>query len=87
DLPQLMPYLHLPVQSGSDRILAGMNRRHTRDQYFRIIDRIRLAQPDMALSGDMIVGFPGETDADFADTLDLVRRVNYAACYSFKYSP
>lgn len=87
DLPQLMPYLHLPVQSGSDRILAAMNRRHTRDEYFRIIDRIRAAQPDMALSGDMIVGFPGETDADFADTLDLVRQVNYAACYSFKYSP
>ena len=86
DLKELMPYLHLPVQSGSDRILAAMNRRHTRDDYFRLIDSIREAAPGLALSGDFIVGFPGETDQDFADTLDLVRRVEYAACFSFKYS-
>jgi tRNA-2-methylthio-N6-dimethylallyladenosine synthase len=87
DLPQLMPYLHLPVQSGSDRILKAMNRKHTRDAYFRLIDRIREARPDMALSGDFIVGFPGETDADFRDTMDLVERVGYASAFSFKYSP
>ncbi|MEM8796247.1 MAG: tRNA (N6-isopentenyl adenosine(37)-C2)-methylthiotransferase MiaB [Pseudomonadota bacterium] len=86
DLPLLMPYLHLPVQSGSDRVLNSMNRRHTRDDYFRVIDRIREARPDIALSGDFIVGFPGETDADFDDTMDLVRRVTYASAYSFKYS-
>jgi tRNA-2-methylthio-N6-dimethylallyladenosine synthase len=86
ELPELMPYLHLPVQSGSDRILAAMNRRHTRDDYFRLIDRIRSKAPGLALSGDFIVGFPGETDADFADTMDLVRRVEYASCFSFKYS-
>ena len=87
EIPQLMPYLHLPVQSGSDRILAAMNRRHDRDTYFRIIDRLRDARPNMALSGDFIVGFPGETDRDFADTLNLIDRVNYASAYSFKYSP
>ncbi len=87
DLPQLMPYLHLPVQSGSDRILKAMNRKHTREAYFRLIDRIREARPDMALSGDFIVGFPGETDADFRDTMDLVERVGYASAFSFKYSP
>ncbi|MCA1243225.1 tRNA (N6-isopentenyl adenosine(37)-C2)-methylthiotransferase MiaB [Stappia stellulata] len=87
DLPQLMPYLHLPVQSGSDRILKAMNRRHTRDDYFRLIDRIREARPDLALSGDFIVGFPGESDADFRDTMDLVERVGYASAFSFKYSP
>jgi len=87
EIPQLMPYLHLPVQSGSDRILAAMNRRHDRDTYFRIIDRLREARPNMALSGDFIVGFPGETDRDFADTLNLIDRVNYASAYSFKYSP
>jgi tRNA-2-methylthio-N6-dimethylallyladenosine synthase len=87
DLPALMPYLHLPVQSGSDRILAAMNRRHTAEDYFRLIDRIKAARPDIALSGDFIVGFPGETDADFEATMDLVRRVGYAACYTFKYSP
>jgi tRNA-2-methylthio-N6-dimethylallyladenosine synthase len=86
DLGQLMPYLHLPVQSGSDRVLAAMNRKHTRDDYFRIIDKVRAARPDIALSSDFIVGFPGETDADFADTMDLVRRVGFAAAYSFKYS-
>ncbi|ADZ72731.1 tRNA (N6-isopentenyl adenosine(37)-C2)-methylthiotransferase MiaB [Polymorphum gilvum] len=86
DMPELMPYLHLPVQSGSDRILAAMNRKHGRDDYFRLVDRIREASPGLALSGDFIVGFPGETDADFADTMDLVRRVGYASCFSFKYS-
>ncbi len=86
-LPQLMPYLHLPVQSGSDRILAAMNRRHTRDSYLRLVERIRGARPDIALSGDLIVGFPGETDQDFEDTMSIVREVGYAACFSFKYSP
>ena len=83
---KLMPYLHLPVQSGSDRILKAMNRKHTRDSYFRLVDRIRIARPDLLLSGDFIVGFPGETDQDFADTLDLVRQVGYGQAYSFKYS-
>ncbi|WP_181707948.1 tRNA (N6-isopentenyl adenosine(37)-C2)-methylthiotransferase MiaB [Chthonobacter rhizosphaerae] len=87
DLPQLMPYLHLPVQSGSDRILAAMNRRHTADDYLRLVERIRAARPDIALSGDFIVGFPGETDADFEATLALVRAVGYAGCFTFKYSP
>jgi len=83
---KLMPYLHLPVQSGSNRILKMMNRKHTRESYFSIVDRIRKARPDLLLSGDFIVGFPGETDQDFADTLDLVRRVGYGQAYSFKYS-
>lgn len=87
NIPQLMPYLHLPVQSGSNRILSAMNRRHDRDTYFRIIDRLRDVRPDLALSGDFIVGFPGETDRDFADTLNLINSVNYASAYSFKYSP
>ena len=87
DLDALMPYLHLPVQSGSDRILKAMNRRHTADEYLRLVDRIRDARPDMAMSGDFIVGFPGETDADFEATLEIVRRTRYAAAYSFKYSP
>jgi tRNA-2-methylthio-N6-dimethylallyladenosine synthase len=86
DLPALMPYLHLPVQSGSDRILKAMNRRHTASEYLRLIERIRTARPDMALSGDFIVGFPGETDADFEDTLRIIRDVGYASAYSFKYS-
>ena len=86
DVPQLMPYLHLPVQSGSNRILTAMNRRHDADTYFRIIDRLREVKPDLALSGDFIVGFPGETDRDFADTLKLIDRVGYASAYSFKYS-
>jgi tRNA-2-methylthio-N6-dimethylallyladenosine synthase len=84
--PKLMPYLHLPVQSGSDRILKAMNRRHTAETYLRLIDRIRAARPDMMMSGDFIVGFPGETDADFQATLDLVRAVNYGMAYSFRYS-
>jgi tRNA-2-methylthio-N6-dimethylallyladenosine synthase len=86
DLPQLMPYLHLPVQSGSDRILKAMNRRHTADDYLRLIDRIRAARPDIALSGDFIVGFPGESDDDFRDTLRIIDAVGYAQAYSFKYS-
>lgn len=87
DLRALMPYLHLPVQSGSDRILKAMNRRHKGDEYIRLIERIRAVRPDMALSGDFIVGFPGETDQDFEDTMNLVREINYAQAYSFKYSP
>ena len=87
DLDMLMPYLHLPVQAGSDRILKAMNRKHTADDYRRLIDRIRRARPDIALSGDFIVGFPGETDADFEDTLTLVRQVTYVQAFSFKYSP
>ena len=83
---KLMPYLHLPVQSGSDRILAAMNRQHTADDYLRIIDRLRAARPDLALSSDFIVGFPGETDEDFAATLRLVNEVGFAGAYSFKYS-
>ena len=84
---KLMPYLHLPVQSGSDAVLKAMNRGHTAEHYLKLIARIRQARPDMALSGDFIVGFPGETDADFRATLDLVRAVRYAGAYSFKYSP
>ena len=84
--PKLMPYLHLPVQSGSDRILKAMNRKHTAAGYLRLIERIRAARPDMLISGDFIVGFPGETEADFADTLALVKAVGYGQCYSFKYS-
>lgn len=87
EIDSCMPYLHLPVQSGSDRILDAMNRKHTREEYFAIIDRLRDARPDLALSSDFIVGFPGETDEDFEQTLDLVRRVKYAQAYSFKYSP
>jgi tRNA-2-methylthio-N6-dimethylallyladenosine synthase len=87
ELDVLMPYLHLPVQSGSDRILRLMNRKHGRQKYIDLIARIREARPDMALSGDFIVGFPGETDKDFEDTLDLVRQVNYASAFSFMYSP
>ena len=84
---KLMPFLHLPVQSGSDKILKLMNRKHSRNEYFTIIDKLRTARPDIVLSSDFIVGFPGETDEDFADTLDLVRRVKYGQCFSFKYSP
>jgi tRNA-2-methylthio-N6-dimethylallyladenosine synthase len=86
DLPALMPYLHLPVQSGSDRILKAMNRRHKAKDYFALVDRIRAARPDIAMSGDFIVGFPGETDADFEATMTLVREVGYAQAFSFKYS-
>jgi len=86
DLESLMPYLHLPVQSGSDRILKAMNRRHTAAEYLAVIDRIKAARPDMAMSGDFIVGFPGETDADFEATMQIVRQVGYASAYTFKYS-
>ena len=86
DLPQLAPQLHLPVQSGSDRILDAMNRRHTRADYLRTIERLRAARPDLALTSDFIVGFPGETEDDFADTLRLVDEVGYSDSYSFKYS-
>ncbi len=87
DNPRLMPYLHLPVQAGSDRVLKAMNRQHTAESYLRLVARIRAARPDIALSGDFIVGFPGETEADFAETLDLVREARYASAFSFKYSP
>jgi tRNA-2-methylthio-N6-dimethylallyladenosine synthase len=87
EVPQLMPYLHLPVQSGSSRILKAMNRAHTAESYLATLGKLRAARPDIALSGDFIVGFPGETEADFADTLEIVRAVGYAAAYSFKYSP
>jgi tRNA-2-methylthio-N6-dimethylallyladenosine synthase len=87
DVEKLMPFLHLPVQSGSDRILKAMNRSHTRDSYLRIIERVRAVRPDVALSGDFIVGFPGESDADFDNTLSIIRDAGYAMAYSFKYSP
>ncbi len=86
DLPQLAPQLHLPVQSGSDRILEAMNRKHTRADYLRTLDRLRAARPDLALTSDFIVGFPGETEQDFADTLRLVDEVGYSDSFSFKYS-
>ena len=86
DLPVLMPFLHLPVQSGSNRILAAMNRKHSADDYRRTVDRLRTARPNIALSSDFIVGHPGETDADFEATMDLVRSVGFAQAYSFKYS-
>ncbi len=86
DLPKLMPYLHLPVQSGSNRILKAMNRRHTAAEYIALIERIRAVQPDLAISGDFIVGFPGETDQDFQDTMRLIEAVGYAQAFSFKYS-
>lgn len=86
EVDKLMPYLHLPVQSGSDRILKAMNRKHTAEAYIRLIERIRAARPDIVLSGDFIVGFPGETDADFEATMELVRAVRYGQAYSFKYS-
>jgi len=87
DVPELMPFLHLPVQSGSDRVLAAMNRRHSADQYRRTVERLRQARPDLALSSDFIVGFPGESEADFRATLDLVRDIGFAQAFSFKYSP
>ncbi len=87
DLPSLMPQLHLPVQSGSDRVLAAMNRRHTRADYLHVIERLREARPDMAFTSDFIVGFPGETEADFEATLSLVEDVGLAGAFSFKYSP
>jgi tRNA-2-methylthio-N6-dimethylallyladenosine synthase len=86
DVEKLMPYLHLPVQSGSDRVLKAMNRSHTAESYLRLLDRFREARPDIALSGDFIVGFPGETDEEFEETLKLVDEVRYAAAFSFKFS-
>ncbi len=86
DVEVLMPYLHLPVQSGSDRILKAMNRGHTRDEYLRLVERVRESRPDIALSSDFIVGFPGESDDDFQATMDLAREVGFAGAYSFKYS-
>lgn len=87
DINKLMPYIHLPVQSGSNALLQAMNRQHTRDFYLQIIENSRKARSDLAFSSDFIVGFPGETDQDFEETLDLIRQVNYAQAYSFKYSP
>jgi tRNA-2-methylthio-N6-dimethylallyladenosine synthase len=87
EVEKLMPFLHLPVQSGNDRILKAMNRKHTADSYLKIIDRVRAARPDIALSGDFIVGFPGESEAEFEDTLRLIETANYAQAFSFKYSP
>ena len=86
DLPQLMPYLHLPIQSGSNTILKAMNRRHTKDDYLRVIDKLKQANPKIGMSSDFIVGFPGETDQDFQDTLDVVNKVQYIQAFSFKYS-
>jgi tRNA-2-methylthio-N6-dimethylallyladenosine synthase len=86
DNPKLMPYLHLPVQSGSDAVLEAMNRQHKADDYRRLVDRIRAARPDIAMTSDFIVGFPGESDADFEATLQLVRDIGYASAFSFKYS-
>ncbi|SEM67055.1 tRNA-i(6)A37 thiotransferase enzyme MiaB [Loktanella fryxellensis] len=86
DCDKLMPYLHLPVQSGSDRILKAMNRKHTADHYLRLVERIKASRPDLMLSSDFIVGFPGETEADFEATLDLIREVAFGQAYSFKYS-
>ena len=87
EIDALMPFLHLPVQSGSDRILKAMNRSHTTQSYLKLLDRVRAVRPDIAVSGDFIVGFPGETDQDFEDTLQLVRDAGYAQAFSFKYSP
>ena len=86
EVPELMPYLHLPVQSGSDSVLKAMNRSHSAESYLRTIAKVRAARPDIAISGDFIVGFPGETDEDFTDTLAIVDAVGYASAYSFKYS-
>jgi len=87
DIEKLQPYLHLPVQSGSDKILKEMNRNYSSQEYIDIIDKAREYKQDIAISGDFIVGFPGETDDDFEATLDIVKRVKYAHAYSFKYSP
>ncbi len=86
-IDKLMPFLHLPIQSGSNNILKAMNRKHTHQEYLKIIDKLRDNCPEIGLSSDFIVGFPGESDQDFQDTLDLVTKVNFAQCYSFKYSP
>jgi tRNA-2-methylthio-N6-dimethylallyladenosine synthase len=86
DIPQLMPFVHLPVQSGSDAVLKAMNRKHTRADYYKLIDRLRDARSDLGFSSDFIIGFPGESDQDFKDTLDLIEHVGFASAYSFKYS-
>ena len=86
ELDKLMPYLHLPIQSGSDAVLKKMNRRHTRDDYLRIVEKLKEANPDIGMSSDFIVGFPGETDDDFQQTIDVVNRVKYIQAFSFKYS-
>lgn len=87
EIEKLMPFLHLPIQSGSNNVLKMMNRKHTRQEYFKTIEKFRKSRPDIGLSSDFIVGFPGETDKDFEDTMDLVRQVGFTQCYSFKYSP
>ena len=87
DVPQLMPFLHLPVQSGSDKILEAMNRGHTRDDFRRIVHKLREARPDMALSSDFIAGYPGETERDFDDTMELINEIGFVQSFSFKYSP
>jgi tRNA-2-methylthio-N6-dimethylallyladenosine synthase len=87
NIPKLQPYLHLPVQSGSNKILKAMNRGYSKQQYIEIIEKIRDIRPDIAISGDFIVGFPGETEDDFNDTMDIIKKVKYAHAYSFKYSP
>ena len=87
EIEKLMPFLHLPVQSGSNRVLKAMNRSHSAEGYLRLLQRVRAARPDIALSGDFIVGFPGESEAEFAETLHIVDAVGYAQCFSFKYSP
>jgi tRNA-2-methylthio-N6-dimethylallyladenosine synthase len=87
EVEKLMPYLHLPVQSGSDRVLKAMNRSHSADSYLRIIERVRAARPDIAISGDFIVGFPGETDAEFEETLSAVEAVGFVDAYTFIFSP
>ena len=87
DVAKLMPFLHLPVQSGSDRVLKAMNRSHSAASYLAVLDRVRAVRPDIALSGDFIVGFPGETEAEFNETVQLIEQVGYALCFSFKYSP
>ena len=86
DLPQLMPYLHLPIQSGSNKVLKAMNRRHTKEDYLKVIDKLKAANPKIGMSSDFIVGFPGETDKDFTETLDIVNQVKYIQAFSFKYS-
>jgi tRNA-2-methylthio-N6-dimethylallyladenosine synthase len=87
EIDKLMPFLHLPVQAGSDRVLKAMNRSHTVESYLKLVERIRAVRPDIALSGDFIVGFPGESDAEFEETLNLVDEVRYAQAFSFKFSP
>lgn len=87
NVPECMPFIHLPIQSGSDNILKEMNRKHTRDEYLKIIEKFKQGRPDIAFSSDIIVGFPGETDADFKQTMKIIEEVGYAQCYSFKYSP